>query len=547
MFQKALFSSTCTLAFLLSSCERSQENVRNEEFSHVINVALEDDVNTIDPRLARDLVSGNAVHMLFEGLMQHDSKGQLIPGVAEKVELSTDKKTYTFTLRKSHWSNGDPVTSQDFAYSWRKLFSPDFPAPNAYQFYSIKGAKDAKEGKIPLDQIGIKTPDSSTLVVELDSPLSYFLELTAFHASYPVNSIWEKNNPDWSKVSPHDIPVNGAFKIEKWSRNHVFIVQKNPYYYNANKVKIDKVVGMILEPTTAFQMFSRNALNWTGSPLCVLPPDAIPSLKEKGYLRIAPAAGTQWFRVNIEKPPFTNEKMRRAFAYALNRKEICDHILQGGQSPALGIIPPSMKLDNRDFFTDNDVAEAKKLFEEALQETGLTKENFPVVKLSFSSNERSNKVSQAVQQQWEKAFGIKITLDGGESKSFYEKVSTKEFQLAYGSWFADIQDPINFLDVFKYRSNKTNNTQWEDQKYISLLNQSSVETDRNKRRLFLMQAEKILMDAMPVIPLFFCTFNYVKDEDLRGVYVSDLGYIDFKTGYFDADAAPEVNGQLSKN
>jgi oligopeptide transport system substrate-binding protein len=304
-------------------------------------------------------------------------------------------------------------------------------------------------------------------------------------------------------------------------------------------VKIDKIVGMVLEPTTAFQMFSRNALNWTGSPLCVLPPDAIPSLKEKGYLRIAPAAGTGWFRVNTEKAPFTNEKMRRAFAYALNRQEICDHILQGGQTPALGIVPPSMKLDNRDYFTDHDVVEAKKLFNEALQELNLTQENFPEVALSYTSNERSTKIAQTVQQQWEKAFGIKVTLDGCESKCFYEKVSTKNFQLENGSWFADFQDPINFLDVFKYRTNKTNNTQWEDQKYISLLNQSSVESDRNKRRLFLMQAEKILMDAMPVIPIFYYTFNYVKDDELKGMYISDLGYIDFKNAYFDADALPE--------
>jgi oligopeptide transport system substrate-binding protein len=289
---------------------------------------------------------------------------------------------------------------------------------------------------------------------------------------------------------------------------------------------------MILEPNTAFQMFLRRALDWTGSPLSILPPDAIPALKSERRLKIAPAAGTHWFRLNVDKPPFDKLNMRKAFAYALNRQAITEHILQGGQIPAMGIIPPSLNLNNKPLFDDNTVVKARELFQAALDEANMTKDQLPPIYLSYKTDERSQKIAQAVQQQWQKAFNIPILLDGCEAKCYFEKINTGNYQIGSGSWFADFRDPINFLDVFKSRDNKTNHTNWENLEYISLLDQSSGEKDPEQRKEVLRQAEKLLVEQMPVIPLFFYTFNYVKTDHLEGVYVSDLGYIDFKNAHF---------------
>jgi oligopeptide transport system substrate-binding protein len=525
---------TALLFLSTVGCQQSDTpESRDPDPRKSIKISLEDDIDTLDPRQARTLIDGTASRLLFEGLYRFNEKGTLVPGIAEKVEISPDQKTYTFTLRPAQWSNGDKLSAEDFVYSWSKILDPAFAAPNAYQLFPIKNGKAVKEGKLPLDALGIKASAPNTLVVELEQPTPYFLELTAFHAFFPFNQLWEKSHPDWQKQNQKELPVNGPFVLEKWARKHVLIAKKNPLYWDAPSVKLDAVTAMILEPNTAYQMYTREALNWAGSPLNLLPPDAIPTLKSEQRLRVAPAAGTHWFRFNTQRAPFDNVHMRLAFAYALNREEIANHILQGGQVPALGIIPPSLGWENKTYFSDNNVEKARELFQKALDEKGITKDQLPPIYLSYKPDERSHKIAQAVQQQWQKAFNIPIILDGCEAKCFFEKINTQNYQIGSGSWFADFRDPINFLEIFKAKSNKTNNTNWENPQYTLLINQAMRETDLAKRKELLQQAETILMQEMPVAPLFFYAFNYVKSDVLKGVYFSDLGYLDFRNAYMD--------------
>lgn len=512
---------------LLIGCSPNEPPKPPKEPTKVIRISLSDDVTTLDPRHSRNLISNTAVRMLYEGLMSVNNDGKLALRLAEKVDVSPDQKTYTFTLRDAKWSNGDPVTSYDFAYSWKTTLDPKFVAPNAYQLFDLLHAKEIKEGKTTIDDLGVSCPDSKTLVVKLEKEVPYFLELTAFHAFFPIHQKWHEDHPNENFDSPKDVPVNGPFILEKWARNYVFSVQKNPQYWDKDSVKIDEIIGMILEPNTAFQMYLRKAIDWTGSPLSILPPDAVHTLKVEKKLKVAAAAGTHFFRLNVKKAPFDNLNMRKAFALALNRQALTDHILQGGQMPAMSIIPPSLKLNNPAHFEDNQVVLAREVFQKALDEAGITKEALPPISLSYKTDERSQKIAQAVQQQWQKAFNIPILLDGCESKCYFEKVNNMNFQIASGSWFADFRDPINFLDVFKFENSGTNHTGWEDPEYIVLLDKSSTESAKEKRDELLREAENLLIEKMPVIPLFFYTFNYVKEDRLEDVYVSDLGYLDF--------------------
>jgi oligopeptide transport system substrate-binding protein len=506
---------------VLTGCQSNNEKADVED--QIVRIHITDDPQSLDPRLERALEATTVLHAIYEGLMRTNMHGEPIPALAEKVLLSPDKKTYTFTLKKTFWSNGDPLTADHFVATWREILKPEFPAPNAYRFYMIKGAKAAKEGKIPFEEVGIQNPDPSTLIVELESPAPYFLELLTSHFFYPVHP----------QFSPQNVISNGPFKLKNWQKHHELILTKNSKYWDVDEVKLQKLIFMPLDEHTALRMYQNGELEWVGSPAGTLPQDAIATLKYRQQLKTAPAAGTHWFRINTAKMPLQSAKMRKAFAYAIGRKAIVENILQGHQKPATAIVPPSFKLDPTSYFLDNDTPKAWFLFQEALEEMRLSKDSIPSITLCYSNNSRNHRIAQAVQQQWNKTFNIEVKLESCESQIFYDRLNRQDYQIALGSWFADYQDPINFLEIFKYKNNQTNNTHWENSDYIQLLNQSSLEFIPSKRKDLFAKAESLLMQEMPVIPLFFAVFNYVKYDTLFGVYFSDLGYLDFKFAFYE--------------
>lgn len=512
------------IAIALAGC-KSRHTAPLEGFGNedqVLRISSASEPETLDPRKARDLPTVTILNMLYEGLLRLNFSGKPTPGIAESYALSSDQKKYTFKLRKCKWSNGDPITAGDFVRSWKEVLDPLFPAPNAYQLYAIKGAKAAKEGKDSLDNVGIKAIDSQTLEVELETPLAYFTELVCSFFYYPVHSNFSSGN----------LITNGPFKVRAWKRQSELIVERNENYWDVSEVKLDGIIIQILDEQTALRMYENGEIDWAGSPMGTLPQDSILTLTHQHTLRITNAAGTHWFQFNISKKPFDNEKMRKAFTLALNRKAIVEHVTQGGQKPAEGIVPPSLGLRSKPYFEDNDVPKAFEALQEALKETDTSIDDLPPISLCYISNDRNNKIAQAVQQQWKKTLGISVQLENCESQVFFENRKNSNFQMAMGSWYADFHDPINFLELFKSKNNPTNGTNWEDSSYQNLLDESSKELDPSKRFKLLQQAEALLMRQLPVAPLFFGVFNYVKDDNLLGVYFSDLGYLDFKYAFF---------------
>lgn len=516
---KTLFLLVVTLV-IGTGCKRDQhaKNVADR----VVKIAVSNDPQTLDPRLARSLDAVTILHMLYDGLMRSDSTGHIIPGIAEKATVSEDMKTYTFHLRKSHWSNGDPLTSHDFLETWKDILNPAIPSPNAYQFYCIKGAKDVKEGKLPFEEAGIKAPDPHTLIVNLEQPTPYFLELMTTHFFYPVHRQFSSDNA----------VTNGPFKLERWQKKHELSAVKNPHYWDAEEVSLNKIILYPLDEHTALRMFESGEIEWAGSPLSTIPQDAIQTLRHRRQLRILSGAGTHWLRINTEVAPFKSMKLRQAFAYALDRKAIVDHVTRGNQRSATAIVPPFFGLPSNTFFKDNDVPKAWYTFQESLEEMNVDKDELPSITLCYANTDRNHKIAQTVQQQWKKALDVDVKLESCESQVMYDKLSRHQYQMAIGGWFADFRDPITFLEVFKFKDNSTNNTHWENREYIDLLNLSAIQTDQHKRFEILEQAEAVLMKNMPVIPLFFAAFNYVKADNLYGVHFSELGYLDFKYAFY---------------
>ncbi len=487
---------------------------------------------SLDPRKARQLNSVMLVHMLFDGLTRAGKEGKAELAIADQVEISSDLKTYTFHLKETFWTNGDPVLASDFAYAWKKNLSPDFPSDMAFLLYVIKHAKQAKEGNVSLDDVGIHVIDDKTLVVELENPTPYFLELVGSASFFPVSQKVDERNPNWAFEAATHVG-NGPFRIANWKHQDQIEMRKNQAYWDADQVVLGAMKLQMLSEETEFKMFEKKELDWAGSPLSVLPLDALKFLKESQQLKMRRGLGTYFIRMNTEFLPLRNAKMRKAFALAINRKEIVDHITQGNQIPATGLVPLSLGLQKQPYFLDGDVETAKQLFKEALSAFHLKKEQLPEITYLYRMSERNHLIAQMIQQQWFDAFGIRVKLEGIEAKVLFSRISKQDFHFAFGDWSADFADPINFLEVFKYKQGGSNNTHWENSRYAELLTLSAQTGDPLKRFELLAQSEQILIDEMPIIPILYSNMLYLTQPNLKGVVLSSMGGIDFKWAFFE--------------
>lgn len=521
------FRFATLLLLLLTACYEPRTTKEECDQVSAARINLGGDPNTLDPRKARDLFSVALTRMLYEGLTYVNPSEKLELALAEGVSISQDLKTYTFHLRESSWSNGDPVTAHDFVYAWKKVLDPNFPADNAFQLYVIKGAKAAKCGEASLDEVAVKAIDERTLEVKLEGPTPYFLEMTAFPSFFPINQKVDEGNPDWA-TSPATLVNNGPFCLDNWQHQHLITLAKNQKYWDANTVKLDEVHFAIVSDETALKMFEMGELDWVGSPLCTIPVDALPSLQEKGVVKTKPLCATYFLRCNTEHPLLRSKNFRKALAVAVNREEIVTHILQGGQPVATTLVPSAMRLQEEPGFNDGDREGALSYLAAALSELDLPEGAMPEITLLYGNSQRGHLICQALQQQWQKTLGIHVKLEAMERKVCFERIAKQDFDLVVGDWVADYNDPLTFLDVFKFKVATTNNTGWEDSEYVRLLDQSMGEIDSDKRKELLSMCEKILIDAMPIIPVFEYTMLYMSDARLQDVVLSPMGFFNFK-------------------
>ncbi|MDJ0652255.1 MAG: peptide ABC transporter substrate-binding protein [Simkaniaceae bacterium] len=517
------------LALSFTSCKKSGSSLSlsPKEANQHIAVNITDDPSTLDPRKARALTDVILIRMFMDGLTRVDKEGNHTLAVAKKVDISPDKKTYTFTLRDCNWSNGDSVTSQDFAYAWKKSLSPDFNAPNANMLYVIKNAKKAKTGKLPLSLVGIETPDEKTLIVTLTYPTPHFMELMTHPIFFPVNSRVDRINSQWADQETTYVG-NGPFCLSEWKHHDVLEAKKNPHYWDQKVVKLSKVKILMVDAEIGCKMFDANHLSWDGSSLSTIPADKTPSFKSEEKLHATPAIATKWIRVNVEKAPFQNKNLRKALAYAMDRQAIIDHVTQGNQIPATGMVPTALKQQKEPSFVDHDLHAAQTHFDQALDELDATVDSLPTISLLYASTERNHLAARAIQDQWLKAFGIHVELEAVEKKAFFDRVSKKDYVLSMGNGFADFNDPINFLEVFKTKNMGTNHTNWENSSYTELLETSYFCQSYEERRTVLARSKELLIEEMPAIPIFHFTLLYTRDQGLKDVVLTTMGTIDFK-------------------
>ena len=486
---------------------------------------------SLDPALAQGTHESWILENVFEGLMTFDENGELVPGMAESYEISEDGLTYTFKIRDGvTWSNGDPVTAEDFEYTWKRALDPELAADYAHILYYIKGAQAYNSGEGSRDDVAVKALDEKTLEVTLEAPTAYFLELTAFYTYFPVNKNVVESNPDWAK-DPETHVSNGPFKLVRWDHNAKIVLEKNESYYNADKIKLDGIeLDIIEDQNTAWQKYEGGEYHI----LVDVPTSVVAQLKAQNdpQLNIGNQIGTYYYNVNPDVKPFNNAKVRQALSMAIDRETITENITQGGQIPAEGVVPYRLKDENGNEFRDGvgslveyDPDKAKQLFEEGLAEEGMTLEEFNSGQfvILYNTSESHKKIAQAIQEMWRTTLGIEIGLENVEFQVKLDREKAGDYQISRGGWIGDYMDPMTILDLW-WSESAFNDVKYNNEEYDKLIAESKATDDQNIRMENLRNAEKMIMEDMAVIPIYFYTQPYVVKENVSGITYVPVRY-----------------------
>lgn len=514
------------------SCTQTTHSIHSESY---LNISFHTELQSLDPRKGIDYPTVFVMKMLFEGLTRIGHDGVVLPGLAQSWDISEDHRTYTFHLRPSCWSNGDKLTAYDLEYSWKKMLDPNDPSLGIPSFFPVKNAQAISRGEKPLASAGFRALDADTLQVELEYPTPYFLDLVSTPPYFPVNSKVDQEDKEWMKKTGNGFVCNGPFRLEKFHHNNEIIVVKNPSYWASQEVRLPGIrIAIIKDISTQMNLFEKGELQWLGNPLSKFPLDAIRHMKQTKQLKYMPTLSVYWYFVNTESFPFHNKKMRQAFAYAINRQMLSETILEGSDPPALAVLPYSLSTQEKPFFADNNLALAKERFQEALNEMGISKSELPPITLNYVSTDPEYvRIAEATQQQWKDVFDIDVHLEHQEWRGHYSTLQSGNFQLGGMGWQTWFRDPMYILQTFRQKDLGINMSRWENAEYQELLAKAEVAIDPVQRRDYYNKAEAILMEEMPVIPVYFMTSKYAQSPHLKNVYLSDLYDADFRWAYLE--------------
>ena len=486
---------------------------------------------SLDPALATGTHDSWAMQHMFEGLMKYNEKGEVVEGMAKEMKVSDDGLKYTFTLRDdAKWSNGDPLTAQDFEFAWKRVLDPETASEYSYQLYYLKNGEAYNNGEAKAEDVGVKAVDDKTLEVELETATKYFPGLAAFYTLYPVPKAIVEKNPDWAKdPKKGDFVTNGPFVIKDWKHNEGIDLVKNDQYYDKDKVKLAGIHFDIIEDqNTSWQRYEGGEYDFIVSP-----PNTIVNKLQQAkdeQLTIGDDLGTYYFALNVKEKPLNNVKVRQALSLAIDRKAIVENITQGGQLPAEGMVPFGLLDDqDKDFRDDQgnlvkeDVEEAKKLLDEGLAEEGMTKADLNGKVIVYNTDESHKKIAQAVQEMWNSKLGISVNLENMEFQTLIDRRREGDYFISRAGWMGDYSDPMTMLDLFM-TGNPQNDPKWSNAKFDELLKKAKTETDQKVRMDSMKEAEKIMMEEMPVIPIYFYTQPYVTKPNVKGIYKVILNY-----------------------
>ena len=528
-FKKAAVLGTALLSFnAMSPLFVTKVGAQAEQ---TLTLTTTSEPPTVDPGIATDSTSGAIVKNVFEGLTAIEDN-QPVPAAAESWEVSEDGLTYTFKLREGlAWSNGDPVKASDFEFAWKRVLNPETLSEYANLLYVIEGGEAYNTGDGQEDAVGVKALDDTTLEVKLNVPVAYFPELIAHYTFMPVNQAVVEANPDWAMEAGEDYVTNGPFILSEWNHSSDYVLTKNENYWDAANVSLETVnVQMVESEATANAMYQAGELDYLGSPYNSVSLDAIDTYKADGSLDISDYAAIYWYKVNTTDEVMSNVNIRKALSLAIDRQGLVDNITKGEQEPALGYVPQTMAgfEEDRGYFKDADFEQAKEYLAKGLEELGLQDPSELTVTISINTSEAHSTIAQYIQEGWASNLGINAEIDNSEWQVYLDKLSALDYQIGRLGWIADYNDASSFLGMYDSVDNGNNDTGWSNEEYTKLLKEAELETDLDKRTELLKQAEAVMIEEMPVIPLYYYTNLSVKKDNIKNMEPDALGNIDLK-------------------
>lgn len=480
----------------------------------------------LDPSICTAYTDYNVLIALFEGLTCIDeATSEPVPGMASSWDVTPDGLVYTFHLRPGLvWSNGDPLTAEDFAYTFRRVLSPKLAAEYAYLYYPIRNAEAYNTGRITdPSALGIQVVNPLTLRLILQAPCPYLPSIAAHQAWFPVHratiekfGAYDRRGTAWTR--PENMVSNGPFLLRTWAPHDRIVVEKNPRYWDAAHNRLNRVIFFPNENAASDEAdFRAGQIHITFDLL----PDHIAFYRrdDPQELRIDLLSESDFLRFNVLRPPLNDERVRRALSLAIDRRALSADVLDGSRLPAYALTPPNTAGYTPDAGARYDPAAARRLLAAAGFPGG---RGFPRLEVQLWNDALSSKAVQAIQQMWREQLGIDVAIVAQEFRVYLDNQRTLHYDISRSRWIGDYNDPSNYLDMFLSRSGN-NQTGWADAEYDRLNREADRLLDQRRRYALLRQAEARLLRAAPIAPLFYGSRTYLIKTYVKGWVPSLLG------------------------
>ena len=512
----------------------------------ILTIQLGPDVESIDPALNSAVDGANYILYLSDNLLKIDKEGKVVPGLAEKYDISDDQLTWTFHLRDGlKWSDGSDFTAEDFVYSWQRMVDPNVAAPYAQtvlgmvEGYDEAIGKPDAEGNTTIDpdptKLKVEAPDDKTLIVHMAKPTPYFDKLAAFVSLSPVKKDVVEANPDGWSIDPKTYISTGPFKLTEWKPGSYLMFEKNENYWDADSVKLDGIKCLLMEDQNAtFSAYE------SGDALMIkdIPTQEITTLKERADYHLDPMLGTYYLDLNNTLDEFKDSRVREALSLALDRKYISEVITSGTYTPATGFVSEGVTDWDGSAWKDNvtdssayinvedhagNLVKAKELLKEAGYENGVG-----LPEMVYSTNDASyhKKIAEYLQQAWGE-LGLKVEVNIVEWKSFTPQRRSGNYQIARDGWVMDYNDPSNILEL-ALTGNGNNNAKYSNPEFDALMEKAATEKDPQTRFGYFHQAEDLMMKDTAMVPLLYYNDFYLQSDKITGSWHSPDGFWHFE-------------------
>lgn len=495
--------------------------------------------NTMEPTSLNTLLATYAydftpINAMIECLYRDDENDVPQPAGAETVDISDDKLVYTFHLREdATWSNGDPVVATDYEFAWQQALNPEVASDYAYMLYFIHNAEPYFNGEVEWSEVGVKVIDDYTLEVTLDNPLPYATDLFAFPTLAPINQkFYEEVGADKYATDAEYFCCNGMYELTEWSHNSQIVFQKREDYWNADAVGPDEIVYKIITDSQAgLNSYLSREIDYTDLDSG----EVVQQAEAAGFeVGVKPARSSYYLIVNTEDEFMSNQNLRLALAYSIDKQALVDTVYQNDNQPMTSFTPPAIMGANDSSFQEALVAErgemypgsgdlekAQEYLQAALEELGCTAADL-TLSIDCADDSLRRNCATFLQEQWRQNLGLEnITVNSMQTKQVSANRQSGDYCMSLGGWSPDYNDAINFLDLW-VTDGGNNDSFWSNEEYDNLIAQATAEADEEVRQQYLFDAEEILAAEMPIIPLYWqCqNYSYNKDKIVDGAIIT---------------------------